>query len=146
VPHRPESCVLHQSTSQQKDIRLDHHKPKYSVKTTFPTLSDRDIGSRNCQPDNAPDQNPSEAPKNEDVDGSKNEPDVLNNSTECPARAVNTVEDPNKLSESISDAIDPDDQPDDQSDLIIDLGPEAGDPINFHPVTAPTMSPAVSCS
>jgi hypothetical protein len=50
-----------------------------------------------------------EAPENEDVDGSKNEPDVLNNSTECPARAVDTVKDPNKLGKSILDAINPDD-------------------------------------
>ncbi|PLW50128.1 hypothetical protein PCASD_01790 [Puccinia coronata f. sp. avenae] len=65
--------------------------------------------------------------------------DVLNDSTECPASAANTVEDHNKLGERISDAIDPDDQPDDRSNLIIDLGPEAGDPISFEPVTEPDI-------
>jgi hypothetical protein len=143
VPHRPKSCVPHQSTSQPNNLRLDHHKPKNGFQTTFTALPDCDNCLRNCQQNNDPNQSPSEAPENKDVASeNKNEMKILNNSTKCPASAVDTVEDPKKLIERISDAIDCEDR----SNLIIDLGPEAGDPISFHPVTAPAMSPAVSCS
>jgi hypothetical protein len=138
---RSRNCPTRRSRAWKKNN--ERCQPSNSQSARRPT----NVASRReyvtCHPksrNNEPDQNPSEAPENKDVAGeNENKMDVLNDSTECPASAANTVEDHNKLSERISDAIDPNDQPDDRSNLIIDLGPEAGDLISFEPVMEPDI-------
>jgi hypothetical protein len=146
VPRHPKSHVPHQSTSQQtpsNNIWPDHlYKPTNSLQNTSPVLPEHDHCSRDCQQNKDHNQSPLEAPENKDTNSeSKNGTDVQSNSTDCPASPADTIEDltnePGK--NSLDTIIDHDKQPNDQSNLVIDLGPEASEPISFEPVPEPEI-------